>query len=107
VALVGVLFLHFAPSALWIYVSTSLIGLGVGATFPIVFNYLAMVFKEMSGPVFSLTIFIGLCGQFTFNKINGIIFDNSQCNYFPIAMAIAVLAIMLLLPLAKSKINNP
>ena len=106
VALLGVILLYFAPKTTWIYEATALIGFGVSATFPVVFNYLGSAFKELSGTVFSIAIFIGLCGQFTFNKIIGVLFDGKQFDYFPIAMAFALVMIMILLPLAKSKIKK-
>jgi len=106
IAFAGVTLLYFAPAALWIYVATALIGFGVGATFPVVFNYLGSAFKELSGTVFSIAIFIALCGQFTFNKVIGVLFDGKHFDYFPIALAFALAIIMLLLPLAKSKIKK-
>jgi len=106
IALVGVAFLHFDPGTMWVYEATALIGFGVGATFPVVFNYLGSAFKELSGTVFSIAIFIALCGQFTFNKVIGILFENKQFDYFPIAMAFAIVMIMLLLPVAKNKIKK-
>jgi len=106
VALIGVALLCFAPAMLWVYAATALIGFGVGATYPVVFNYLGGAFKELSGTAFSIAIFIGLCGQFTFNKVIGILFDGKQFNYFPIAMAFALVMIICLLPVAKSKLKN-
>jgi len=105
-ALLGVAILYFIPTVIWIYTATTLIGFGAGATFPVVFNYLGSAFKELSGTVFSIAIFIALCGQFTFNKVIGILFDKMQFDYFPITMAFALVMIMLLLPVAKSKIKN-
>ena len=106
VALAGVALLYFAPAIVWIYAATALIGFGVGATFPVVFNYLGGAFKELSGTVFSIAIFIALCGQFTFNKVIGLLFDGKHFDYFPIALAFALVMIMLLLPVAKNKLNN-
>jgi len=106
IALVGVVFLHIAPDTMWIYEATALIGFGVGATFPVVFNYLGSTFKELSGTVFSIAIFVALCGQFTFNKVIGVLFDEQQFDYFPIVMAVAIVMIMILLPLAKRKIKK-
>ena len=105
VALAGVALLYFVPEAVWIYTATALIGFGVGATFPVVFNYLGGAFKELSGTAFSIAIFVALCGQFTFNKIIGVLFDGGHFDYFPVAMAFALVMIMVLLPIAKKK--NP
>jgi fucose permease len=106
VALVGVAILYFVPAIVWIYVAAALIGFGAGATYPVVFNYLGGAFKELSGTVFSIAIFIALWGQFVFNKVIGVLFDKMQFNYFPIAMAFALIMMMLLLPIAKSKIEK-
>ncbi|MCL1973877.1 MAG: MFS transporter [Bacteroidetes bacterium] len=105
VALTGVALFYFAPATGWIFGATALIGFGVGATYPVVFNYLGSAFKELSGTVFSIVIFLGLCGQFTFNKIIGMLFDRAQFNYLPIAMAFALMMIMLFLPIAKNKLK--
>jgi fucose permease len=106
VALAGVALLYFAPALTWVYVAAVFIGFGAGATYPVVFNYLGGAFRELSGTVFSIAIFIGLCGQFTFNKIIGILFDRAQFEYFPIAMAFAIAVMMILLPIAKSKLKK-
>ena len=106
IALAGVALLYFAPAIVWIYVATALIGFGVGATYPVVFNYLGGAFKELSGTVFSIAIFIGLLGQFTFNKVIGVLFDGARFDYFPIAMAFALAMIMILLPIARRKLKK-
>jgi MFS family permease len=106
VALGGVAILYIAPSITLIYLGTALIGYGVGATYPVVFNYLGGSFKELSGTVFSIAIFIGLFGQFAFNKIIGVQFDQGQFGYFPIALAFAVVMMLVLLPIAKSKLKK-
>ena len=104
VAIVGISLLYFAPSVPLMFTATALLGCGVCATFPVVFNYLGGAFKEMSGTAFSIAIFIALCGQFTFNKIMGMLFDKAYYFYFPIAMAVAILMMMFLLPIAKRKV---
>jgi fucose permease len=106
VALLGVALLHLAPSIIWIYLATALIGFGVGATYPVVFNYLGSSFKELSGTVFSIAIFIGLFGQFAFNKVIGMQFDRGQFDNFPLALAFAVVMMLVLLPIAKSKLKK-
>ncbi|MDR1347259.1 MAG: MFS transporter [Prevotellaceae bacterium] len=103
IAVVGVVFLYFAQNIEIIYLSTALIGFGVGATYPVVFNYLGSAFRELSGTAFSIAIFIGLLGQFTFNRIMGIFFDRGNFACFPIALAFAVVMMMIVLPIAKNK----
>lgn len=106
IALAGVALLYFASGIPLVYVATALIGFGVGATYPVVFNYLGRAFKEMSGTVFSIAIFIALWGQFAFNKATGILFDKEQFGYFPIALAFAIVMMLILLPIAKSKLKK-
>jgi fucose permease len=106
VALAGVALLYFAPELVWIYVAAALIGFGVGATYPVVFNYLGGAFRELSGTAFSIAIFIALWGQFTFNKIIGVLFDRMQFGYFPVILAFAVVMMLILLPVAKNKLKN-
>ncbi|MDR1197927.1 MAG: MFS transporter [Prevotellaceae bacterium] len=103
IAVVGVALLYFASHIFVVYFSMALIGFGVGATYPVVFNYLGSAFRELSGTAFSIAIFIGLLGQFSFNRIMGIFFDSGDFAYFPIALAFAVVMMMAVLPAAKRK----
>jgi fucose permease len=103
IAVTGVVFLYFAENIVTVYLSMALIGFGVGATYPVVFNYLGSAFKELSGTAFSIAIFIGLLGQFTFNKVVGIFFDKGDFACFPVALAFAAVMMMIVLPLAKNK----
>ncbi|MDR0421283.1 MAG: MFS transporter [Prevotellaceae bacterium] len=105
IAVVGVACLYFASGIIVVYLSMALIGFGVGATYPVVFNYLGSAFRELSGTAFSIAIFIGLLGQFAFNKFMGILFDSGDFACFPIALAFAVIMMMIVLPVAKSKTN--
>jgi len=109
IALVGFIVLGFVVTAatpILVYIAMALIGFGVGATFPVVFNFLGATFKEMSGTAFSIAIFIGLCGNFIHKRVMGWFFENGHFNYLPIAMIFATIMIMILLPLAKSKIKK-
>jgi len=109
IALVGFILLGFVVSAeipMLVYAAMMLIGFGVGATFPVVFNFLGATFKEMSGTAFSIAIFIGLCGNFTLKRVMGWFFENGQFGNLPIAMIFATIMIMILLPIAKSKIKK-
>jgi fucose permease len=114
VALVGVailfmlcvVFVNITPPMLFIYTATALIGFGAGATFPVVFNYLGGTFKELSGTIFSIAIFIAFCGQFAFNKITGVLFDKLQFDYFPLTMAFAIVLVMILLPICNNTPAN-
>jgi fucose permease len=103
IALAGVALLYWTSDTAWIYTATALLGWGVGATYPVVFNYLGATFKNLSGTAFSIAIFIALWGQFAFNKIIGIFFDQAHYAYFPVMLAIAVVMMMVILPIAKKK----
>jgi len=109
IALIGFILLGFVVSAetpMLVYAAMALIGFGVGATFPVVFNSLGATFKEMSGTAFSIAIFIGLCGNFILKRAMGWFFERGQFDYLPIVMIFATIMIMILLPLAKSKIKK-
>ncbi|MDR3134416.1 MAG: MFS transporter [Prevotellaceae bacterium] len=103
IAIAGVSLLYFTADIIIVYLAMSLIGLGVGATYPVIFNYLGRIFKQMSGTVFSIAIFIALWGQFVFNKIVGLLFDKNLFEYFPAALILAAFMMMILLPVAKKK----
>jgi len=106
VALAGVAVLHFSSQIAGVYAAAALIGFGVGATYPVVFNYLGGAFREMSGTIFSIAIFIALWGQFIFNKVIGVWFDRERFGYFPIALAFAVIMMMVVLPVARNRLNH-
>jgi fucose permease len=103
IAVTGVAILYFTCNLAFIYTATALIGFGVGATFPVVFNYLGRTFRDMSGTAFSIALFIALLGQFSFNKIVGVLFDKSHYAYFPIILVFALVMMMTVLPFAKNK----
>lgn len=101
VALVGVVLFYFQSSSVAAtYIAMALIGFGVGATFPVVLNFLGGAFKELSGTAFSIAMFIGLCGQTTGNKVMGVAFDNGDFSLLPIGMIICAILIMAVVPFA-------
>ncbi|MDD4819617.1 MAG: MFS transporter [Flavobacteriales bacterium] len=106
VALVGVGMFYYGSEATMIYTAMALIGFGVGATYPVAFNYLGGVFRDMSGTAFSISIFIALCGQFAFNKVIGIFFEKGDYIYFPVALCGAIIIMMILLPVAVGSAKN-
>lgn len=100
-ALTGViLFYLYGNNVNMVYIAMTLIGFGVGATFPVVLNYVGSTFRTQSGTAFSIALFIALCGQSIMNRLTGWVFDNGNYNWFLFILAIALVAIMLLVPLA-------
>ena len=75
-----------------------LIGFGAGATFPVVLNFVGGAFRELSGSAFSIAIFIALVGQSVFNKLTGVAFDGGRYLFLPIALLVALAAMMILVP---------
>lgn len=106
VALVGVVILYQSSDVTMAHLAMALIGFGVGATYPVVLAYLGGAFREMSGTAFSIAIFIALCGQFAFNKVVGVMFDDGGHAYFPLVLALAVVMMMVLLPVAASMVRK-
>lgn len=103
VALIGVvLFYMFSNEVAIVYLAMTLIGFGVGATFPVVLNYIGGAFRELSGTAFSIALFIALCGQSAFNKLTGMAFDDGNYQLLPLMLILAVVAIMVLVPVAVS-----
>ena len=100
-ALTGVvLFYLYGNNVNMVYVAMTLIGFGVGATFPVVLNYIGSTFRTQSGTAFSIALFIALCGQSIMNRLTGWVFDNGNYSWFLFILAIALVAIMMLVPLA-------
>ena len=92
-----------------VYIAMTLIGFGVGATFPVVLNYIGSIFRAQSGTAFSIALFIALCGQSIMNRLAGSFFDEGKYDWFLYILAIALIAIMSLVPLAISaskKVRN-
>ena len=101
VALVGVvLFMLQAASTVAVYIAMVLIGFGVGATFPVVLNFIGGAFKELSGTAFSIALFVGLCGQSLGNKFMGMQFDAGNFGTLPTTLIACVIIIVALVPLA-------
>ena len=109
-ALTGVVLLYACGQQVSIvYIAMTLIGFGVGATFPVVLNYIGSTFRSQSGTAFSIALFIALCGQSIMNRFAGSFFDAGQYDWFLYILAIALVAIMTLVPLAISaskKVRN-
>ena len=109
-ALTGVVLLYACGQQVSIvYLAMTLIGFGVGATFPVVLNYIGSTFRSQSGTAFSIALFIALCGQSIMNRFAGSFFDAGQYDWFLYILAIALVAIMSLVPLAISaskKVKN-
>lgn len=100
VALVGVVIFYLCKGQTGAYVAMTLIGFGVGATFPVVLNYIGGTFRDLSGTAMSIAIFIALIGQFTFNKLTGVAFSAENYVTLPILLVVAVLAMMCIVPIA-------
>ena len=100
-ALTGVVIFYLGGNEVnMVYAAMTLIGFGVGATFPVVLNYIGSTFRSQSGTAFSIALFIALCGQSIMNRLTGWVFDNGKYHWFLFILAIALVAIMLLVPLA-------
>lgn len=100
-ALAGVLLLLLGTgSTAFVYISMILIGFGVGATYPVVLNHIGGAFRELSGTAISIALFIGLLGQYTFNKVTGAAFDAGHQAFLPVLLAAAVLCMMVIVPLS-------
>ena len=109
-ALTGVVLLYACGHQVSIvYIAMTLSGVGVVATFPVVLNYIGSTFRSQSGTAFSIALFIALCGQSIMNRFAGSFFDAGQYDWFLYILAIALIAIMSLVPLAISaskKVKN-
>lgn len=100
-ALAGVVIFYLGGNNVsMVYISMTLIGFGVGATFPVVLNYIGSTFRTQSGTAFSIALFIALCGQSIMNRLTGWVFDNGNYSWFLFILAIALVVIMMLVPLA-------
>lgn len=100
VALTGVIFLYALQSSAGVYAALTLIGFGAGATFPVIINYIAATFGSQAPSALSIAMFVGLCGQPTFNKTAGWAFDLGNPGLLPVLMVTAVLAMMAIVPAA-------
>lgn len=100
-AAVGVcLFAFFSHSTVAVYAAMTLIGFGVGATFPVILNFIGGTFREQSGTAFSIALFIALVGQSIFNRCTGAAFDGGNFMFLPAALGFALVMMMTLVPVA-------
>lgn len=106
IALAGVVLFTLCNGTVGAYLAMTLIGFGVGATYPVVLDYIGGTFRELSGTAMSVAIFIGLLGQFTFNRLSGNAFSLGRYATLPALLFTAVVAIMLLVPLALRAARN-
>ena len=101
VALAGVVLFTLCNVPVGAYIAMALIGFGVGATFPVVLNYIGGAFRDQSGTAMSIAIFIALLGQFTFNRLTGNAFAIGRYATLPALLFTAVVAMMIIVPLAR------
>lgn len=102
-ALVGILLFTFCTgSVAAVYTAMVLIGFGVGATFPVILNFIGGAFRDQSGTAFSIAMFIALVGQSVFNKLTGSAFDRGEYGFLPVSLGVALVAMMVLVPVALS-----
>lgn len=106
VALVGVALLAFCANTIAVYTAMALLGFGVGATFPVVLGHVGGIFRNQSGTAISIAVFIALVGQFTLKKITGAAFNAGMYNTLPIVLAVAIVAMMVIVPFAISLGNK-
>lgn len=100
IALAGVILFSLCTSSLMAYMAMTLIGFGVGATYPVVLNYIGGTFRQQSGSAISLAIFIALLGQYTFNAIVGKAFGAGNYMTLPYMLIGALVMIMVLVPVS-------
>lgn len=107
VTLVGVALMYFgAGSTLAAYASMVLVGFGLGATFPIILNYIGSYYQTLSGTAMSIAIAIGLVGQYTFNFLTGTVYENGNHAFLPFLLAAAIICIMVLMPIVLRSISE-
>lgn len=106
VALGGVVLFTLCNGAPGAYTAMALIGFGAGATYPVVLDYIGGAFRNNSGTAMSIAIFIGLLGQFTFNRLTGNAFTQGSYATLPALMFTAVVAMMCIVPLALRQVNK-
>ena len=106
VALAGVVVFTLCNGPVGAYTSMGLIGFGVGATYPVVLNFIGGMFRNNSGTAMSIAIFIGLLGQFTFNRLTGNAFTLGRYATLPSLLFTAVVAMMVIVPIALRSSNN-
>lgn len=100
IALLGVVLFTLCNGAVGACAAMTLIGFGVGATYPVVLNYIGGTFRDRSGTAMSMAIFIGLLGQFTFNRLSGNAFAAGRYATLPALLFTAAVAIMVIVPIA-------
>ena len=106
VALAGVVLFTLCNGPVGAYIAIALIGFGVGATFPVVLNYIGGAFRDHSGTAMSIAIFIALLGQFTFNRLTGNAFAVGRYATLPALLFTAVVAMMIIVPIALRFTKN-
>jgi hypothetical protein len=78
----------------------------VGATYPVILNYIGGAFRNNSGTAMSIAIFIGLLGQFTFNRLTGNAFTLGRYATLPALLFTAIVAMMVIVPIALQQVNK-
>ena len=86
------------------YAGLALVGVGVAATFPVVFGILGRTYPQWSGTVFSIALVIALTGNTLLNYVMGLLANYGMLWTYPL-FAIAMVSIMLILFLTYGKLS--
>ena len=101
IGIVGVAFILFMPANITLcFIGMTLLGFGLGSTYPVVFNVIGEKFKHISGSAFSIVMFMSLWGQFVYNAVIGTFFNNGNYISFPIAILFNLIVVLIVAPLA-------
>ncbi|MBQ3383261.1 MAG: MFS transporter [Bacteroidales bacterium] len=112
IAFIGALLQFLMPASLiGAFVSMTLLGIGIGVTAPVVFDYLGQVFKKHSGAAVSLSVIVAQIGMLLGDFLVGRMFITSSVEagppkYFPIVMCAMVVAVCIAFPFVAKSSDN-
>ena len=104
-ALLGFGLLLFPIGIMGAYASLALVGIGVAATFPVVFGILGRTFPQWSGTVFSIALVIALTGNTLLNYVMGLLSNYGGLWAYPL-LSLASVCAMLILFLMYARISR-
>ncbi|MDD2595945.1 MAG: MFS transporter [Bacteroidales bacterium] len=102
-AAVGTVCLMIAETNTVAIVGTTLLGMGLAATFPVTFGILGAKYSSMSGTAFSFALVIALIGNTLLNKLVGVLGAES----LPIVILCSIACLIVLFLIGCSTVKTP
>lgn len=102
---IGIVFLYYASNFNLVAIGLFFAGFGLAAGFPVVLGVIGTLYKETTGTVIGLALFIALSGNTLLNYVMGYVTKMFEISFFPVFIFI-LLILQSIIVITNTKILN-